>query len=135
MESEMNSIGENQTWDLVELSNNWCALPCRWFFWFKQTSKISSPKYKDKIVAKGFQQEYDVDFDKIFSPVVKMTTLWFLLGVVSIEDLELLQLDVKKASLHGELDKGIYMEQSKGFTSSNQEHLVCRLKKSLYSLK
>ena len=51
---------------------------------------MSNPKFKDKLVAKGFQQEYNVDFDKIFSPVVTMTTLCFLLGIVATEDLELI---------------------------------------------
>jgi hypothetical protein len=76
-----------------------------------------------------------VDFDETFSPVVKLSTLRFLLGVVAHEDLELLQLDVKTALLHGDLDEEIYMEQPQGFASSGREHLVCRLRKSLYGLK
>jgi ATP-binding cassette subfamily B (MDR/TAP) protein 1 len=74
-------------------------------------SDSSSPKYKAHIVAKGFEQEYGVDLEEVFSPVVKMTTLRFLLGVVALEDLELLQLDVKMTFLHGDLDEEIYMEQ------------------------
>ena len=42
--------------------------------------------------------------------MVKMTTLRFLLGVVVLEDLELLQLDVKKNFLQGDLHEEIYME-------------------------
>ena len=63
---------------------------------------------------KGFQQDYEVDFDEVFSPVVKMTTLRFLLGVAATENLEL---DVKTAFLHGDLDEEIYMEQPQGFES------------------
>ena len=37
--------------------------------------------------------------------------------------------------LHSDQKEEIYMEQSKGFVASGQEHLVCRLKKSLYGLK
>ena len=64
-----------------------------------------------------------------------MTTLRFMLGVVAADNLELIQLDVKTAFLHGDLQEEIYMEQPKGFVASGQEHLVCRLRKSLYGLK
>jgi hypothetical protein len=70
MESEINSIHANRTWDLVELPRNQKALPCKWVFWLKQVSDSFDPKYKARIVAKGFRQEYGVDFDEIFSPVV-----------------------------------------------------------------
>ena len=75
------------------------------------------------------------DFDKSFSPVVKMTTLRFMLGVVATENVELIQLDVKTTFFHGDLKEEIYMEQPKGFVASGQDHLVYRLKKSLYGLK
>jgi hypothetical protein len=76
-----------------------------------------------------------VDFDEIFSPVVKLSTLRFLLGIVAHDDLELLQLDVKMAFLQGDLHEEIYIEQPQGFASPGREHLVCRLRKSLYGLK
>jgi hypothetical protein len=135
MDSEMNSIRVNKTWDLVKLPWNRRALPCKWVYQLKQVSDSSSPKYKARIVAKGFRQEYGVDFNEVFSPVVKITTLRFLLSVVAIEDLELFQLDVKTSFLHGNLDDKIYMEQPQGFASPSREHLVCRLRKSLYGLK
>ena len=67
--------------------------------------------------------------------MVKMTTLRFMLGVMAVDNLELIQLDVKTEFLHGDLKEEIYMEQLKGFVASGQKHLVCRLKKSLYGLK
>jgi ATP-binding cassette subfamily B (MDR/TAP) protein 1 len=101
----MNSICANESWDLVELPRNRKALPCKWVYRLKEVSDFTSLKYKARIVTKGFRKEYE-----IFSPVVKMTTLCFLLGVVALENLELLQLDVKTTFLHGDLDEEIYME-------------------------
>jgi hypothetical protein len=45
------------------------------------------------------------------------------------------QMDVKTAFLIGDLEEQIYMEQPKGFSQPRQEHLVYKLKKSLYGLK
>ena len=119
MESEMNSIRGNKTWDLVELRKSQCALPCKWVYRLKETFDLKNPKYKARLVAKGFRQEYVVDFDEIFSLVVKMTTLHFMLGVVATETLELIQLDVKVTFLHSDLKEEINMEQLKGFVASD----------------
>ena len=64
-----------------------------------------------------------------------MTLIQVVLGLAASMHLELEQLDVKTSFLHGELEEEIYMEQPKGFTIKGKEHLVCRLKKSLYGLK
>ena len=87
--------------------------------------QLSNSKFKARVVTKGFRQEYGVNFGKLFSPVVKMKTLRFLLHVVAIEDLEFIQLDVKMAFLHNDVEGEIYMKQSKGLDTIGQEHLVC----------
>ncbi|KAG8498730.1 hypothetical protein CXB51_005092 [Gossypium anomalum] len=76
-----------------------------------------------------------VDFTDVFSPVVKHSSIRDLLGIVAMHDLELEQLDVKTAFLHGELEEDIYMQQPEGFTVSEKEDYVYLLKKSLYGLK
>ncbi|GKE36741.1 putative zinc finger, CCHC-type containing protein [Tanacetum coccineum] len=44
-------------------------------------------------------------------------------------------MDVKTAFLNGDLHEDVYMAQPKGFKFKGQEHLVCKLKKSIYELK
>ena len=105
MESKMNSIRANKTWDLVKLPKNRRALLWKWVYQVKETSDSATLKFKAKLVAKGFQQEYGVNFDEFFSLVVKMTTFRFRLGVVATENLELIQLNVKTAFLHGALEE------------------------------
>ena len=50
-------------------------------------------------------------------------------------ELELQQMDVKMTFLNGNLEEKVYMKQPEGFSSSGCEHLVCKLKKSMYGLK
>lgn len=84
---------------------------------------------------KGFTQKKGVDVDEIFAPVVKMTSVRVILGLAATLDLEVEQMDVKIAFLHSNLEEEIYMEQSEGFEVKGKEDYVCKLKKSLYSLK
>ena len=101
----------------------------------KITPNDNKPKYKARLVAKGFKQQQGIDFDEIFSPVVKMTTLRCVLALVAIEDMELDQMDVKTAFLHGDLQEEVYMQQPEGFVEKGKEDLVCLLDKTLYGLK
>ena len=69
---------------------------------------------------------------KTFSLVSKKDSLRIILTLVAHFDLELQQIDMKTAFLSGELEEEVYMEQPKGFPSSDGEQLVCKLKKSIY---
>ena len=66
-------------------------------------------RYKARLVVKGFQQKKGIDYSEIFSPVVKMSTIKLVLGMVTTENLHLKQLDVKTAFLRGDLEEDIYM--------------------------
>ena len=135
MKSEMDSIYANDTWELVPLPAHKKALPCKLLFRYKCVSRTEQPKYKGRLATKDFNQEQGVDYDEIFSPVVKMTTLRYPLGVVAANDLELEEMDMQTTFLQGDLHEDIYMSQPAGFTAMGRDHLVCRLKKSLYGLK
>ena len=91
-------------------------------------------QYKERVLVKGFAQKKSIDFDEIFSFVVKMNSIRTILSLVALEDFHLEQLDVKMTFLHGDLEEEIYMQQPKGYEVKRKENLVCRLKKSLYGL-
>ena len=61
-------------------------------------------------MAKGYSQRKGVDYDEIFSPVVRHTSIRVVLAMVAHLDMELEQMDVKIAFLHGDLEEQIYME-------------------------
>jgi reverse transcriptase-like protein len=135
MNDEMKSLMENHTYDVVELPKGKRALKNRWVYRLKHDEKSMVPRYKARLVVKGFSQRKGVDFDEIFSPVVKMASIGVVLGLAASLDLEIEQMDVKTAFLHGDLDEEIYMEQPEGFKEQGKENFVCRLRKSLYGLK
>ena len=109
MKSEMDSLHKNSTWELVHLPNGKRALPCKWVYKMKVTGNDGKPKYKARLVAKGFRQQQGVDFEEIFSHAVKMTTLHCVLALAAREDMELVQMDVKTAFIHGDLHEDIYI--------------------------
>ena len=84
---------------------------------------------------KGFNQKKGIDFEEIFSLMVKMSFICGALGLAACLNLEVEQLDVKTAFLHGDLEEEIYMQQPEGFEVKGKENIVCKLNKSLYGLK
>jgi len=136
MVEEMESLQKNQTWELARLPEGMKAIGCKWVYKRKPTvSEKEGEKFKARLVAKGFSQKKGIDYDEIFSPVVRHTSIRAVLALVATWDLHLEQMDVKIAFLHGDLEEQIYMQQPEGFSQPGHEHLVCRLKKSLYGLK
>ncbi|RVX15068.1 Retrovirus-related Pol polyprotein from transposon TNT 1-94 [Vitis vinifera] len=101
----------------------------------KRDAKGNIECFKAKLVAKGFTQKEGIDYRDTFSPVSKKDSLKIIMALVAHFDLELHQMDVKTTFLNGNLDEDIYMEQPEGFAKKGNEHLVCKLKKSIYGLK
>ena len=134
MKDEMDSLLKNKTQDLCKLPTGKKALQNKWVYRLKE-EEGGKKRFKARLVVKGFAQKKGIDFDEIFSFVVKMTSICIVLSIVVVEDLYLEQLDVKIAFLHGDLDEEIYMAQPQGFVVKGKENLVCKLKKSLYGLK
>lgn len=136
MGDEMESLYKNQTWELAIKPAGRKIVTCKWVFKKKEgISPAEGIKYKARLVARGFTQREGIDYNEIFSPVVRHTSIRVLLAIVAHQDLELEQLDVKTAFLHGELEEEIYMAQPEGFLVPEKEDYACKLKKSLYGLK
>lgn len=134
MEEEMKSLEENDTWELCELPKDRKAIDCKWVFKTKTDANENAQRFKARLVARGFYQKYGQDYDLVFAPVAKHTTIRILLSIASKENLLVHHFDVKTAFLNGKLSESIYMKQPPGFQGENK-NLVCRLKKGIYGLK
>ncbi|CAI7928130.1 unnamed protein product [Closterium sp. NIES-54] len=132
MESELKSIEENGTWELVELPEGRKAITSKWLFKIKSDADGKIERYKSRLVAKGYQQKEKVDYKELFAPVVKPTTLRTLLAGAAIKGWVVKQMDVTTAFLNGVLEEEIFMAQPEGFDDGSGR--VLRLKKALYGL-
>lgn len=136
-DEEMESLKKNQTWDWVERPKGHKVIGCKWLFKLKPgiPGENQPPRYKGRLVAKGYAQVEGIDYNEVFAPVVKHVSIRLLLSAVAHFDLELEQMDVKTAFLHGVLKERVYMEQPEGYVEKGKEKMVCLLRKSLYGLK
>ena len=76
-----------------------------------------------------------MDFKEVFSPVVRHASIRVLLALTVVNDMEIDQLNVKTAFLHGRLNEEILMTQPEGYIDPKSGDCVCLLKRSLYGLK
>ncbi|XP_020580274.1 uncharacterized protein LOC110024569 [Phalaenopsis equestris] len=95
----------------AELPSGKNALHNKWLYRVKPEHD-DNKRYKARLVVKGFQQKQNIDYSKIFSLVVKLTTIIMLLSMVATEDRFLEQLDVKTTFLHGDLEEDINLKGS-----------------------
>ncbi|KAI3513963.1 hypothetical protein L1887_12232 [Cichorium endivia] len=135
MEEEFAALIRNETWDLVPRPVDIKPVSCKWVFKLKRNTDGSICMYKARLVARGFSQQYGLDYEDTFSPVAKLTTIRVLLALAASKGWKLWQMDVSNAFLYGDLDHTIHMDQPRGFESKDHPSYVCKLKKALYGLK
>jgi hypothetical protein len=125
---ELRSLLKNHTWDLVTRPGNRQLISTKWVFKVK-----SSGRYKARMVARGFSQEYGIDYFETYAPVSRFASIRMILALAAKFKLHLQQMDVQTTFLYGDLEEDIYMEPPEGL--SVEPGQVCKLRKSLYGLK
>ena len=138
MQAELDSLKENECWDLVPRPKGMNVVRSKWVFKTKEEQSANGSlgvRLKSRVVACGYSQIQGVDFSETYAPVVKLTSIRTILSVVAELDLDLHQMDVVTAFLNGVLIELIFMEQPPGFERGDSAEVVCRLKKAIYGLK
>jgi hypothetical protein len=122
-------------WHLVPPQKGQNIIGCKWVYKTKRKQDGSLDRYKACLVAKGFKQRYDIDYEDTFSPVVKAVTIRIVLSIAVSRGWSLWQLDVQNAFLHGDLEEEVYIQQPPGYENKFFPNYGCKLDKDLYGLK
>ena len=135
MDSEIESLKDNNVFTVIPLPNGKKAVGGRWVYSLKNNPN-GDVAHKAKFAAKGYAQVKGSDYSDTFSPTAKMTTVRMLMQVSADYELVVHQLDVKTAYLNAPIDCEVYTIQPEGYKETKDGmNLVWKLNKSLYGLK
>ncbi|GJY27483.1 retrotransposon protein, putative, ty1-copia subclass [Tanacetum coccineum] len=114
MNVEMQSMKDNEVWDLVDLPPNGKTVGNKWLFKKKTDMDAVIHTYKARLVAKGYTQTLGINYEETFSPVAYIRAIMIFIAIAAFYDYEIWQMAVKTAFLNGYLSEEVYMEQPEG---------------------
>lgn len=159
--AEMFAHVKNETWDIVDETDDARKISCRMVLKEKLGSDGKIERKKARLVARGFSQISGIDFQETFAPVSRLSSIRTMIAVAVEEKMKIDQLDVTTAYLNGELEENILMEKPENLEKylskiisqdrdpsvtikaknmlkclkNGKKAKVCRLKKAIYGLK
>ena len=95
MKEELDALSKNHTWDLVTLPPGKSVVSCKWIYKIKTRSDGSIERYRARLAAKGFTQEYGIDYEETFAPVARISSIRALLAVAATSKWDIFQIDRK----------------------------------------
>ena len=131
--AELLSIWKNKVWHEDDLPEGVKPLTTKWVFKIKRGEQGQIIKFKARLCVRGFEQVQGVDYDEVFSPVMRHNSLRTLLALAAVNDWEVQQMDVATAFLHGELQEDVYIWAPEG--TGFEPGTVLKLDRSIYGLK
>ena len=73
MFEELDTLHKNHTWEMVDLPPSQFVVGCRWVYKIKTKEDGSVERYKACLIAKGFTQEYGIDYEETFTLIARLT--------------------------------------------------------------
>ncbi|GJR68042.1 putative ribonuclease H-like domain-containing protein [Tanacetum coccineum] len=134
MQEELLQFKLQQVWTLVDLPNGKRAIGTKWVYRNKKDERGIMIKNKARLVAQGYTQEEEIDYDKVFAPVARIEAIRLFLAYASFKDFMVYQMDVKSAFIYGKIEEEVYVCQPPGFEDPDFPDIVYKVEKALYGL-
>ena len=138
IEEKLDQLPKNKTWVLVltsKIKAGYQSLGEKWVYKVKRDVDGNLAHFKARWVVKGYLQQFGVDFDQIFTTVVKPMAFRILYAVTAYFDLDIDQIDIKTVFLYGLINQLVHINILKGSKSEATWGIVCKLSKAFYGLK
>jgi hypothetical protein len=140
IETELLSLSKRQVFGpIARTPRNVTLVGFKWVFVRKRDANNEVVRYKARLVAQGFTQRPDIDYDETYSPVMSGTMFRYLISLTAGLILKMQMMDVVTAYLYGSLDSEIYMKVPDGLrvldAKSNRNMYSVKLQRVLYGLK
>ena len=88
IDSEIESILHNHTWELVDLPPGCKPLSSKWVFKNKRKVDGSIDKYKTRLVIKCYKQTEGLYYFDTYSPVTRINSIRMVLAIAALRNLE-----------------------------------------------
>jgi len=138
MQEEFDSLRQHKTWEpqSAKIDHDKKVIGCKWVYKTKIDAD-GKKRYKARLVIKGYEQVYGIDYDETFAPVARLSTLRMLLALSVEMNWYIHQMDVVAAFLYPVIDEGVYMEPPSGIEWLDKDYRgeIYELRKALYGLK
>jgi len=108
----------------MELPKGKNIIGCKWVFKTKYNSARTIEKHKERIMVKGFLQNYGIYYEDIFAPIERKETICMVLSLADHKGWKVMYMDVKSTFLNGYLNEEVFVEQLQGFMIQGMEHLI-----------
>ena len=135
LHEELHQFEWNQVWHLVPRPLNGSVIGTRCVYRNKINEEGKIVRNKARLIGKGYNQEFEIDFEESFAPVARLEAIRILLAYASSKDFQLQQIDVKSIFLNGYIKEDVYVEQPPRFECIDLPNYVYKLDKTLYGLK
>jgi len=106
---EMEAMKKNQVYTWTHLPPGRTAVTSKFVFKTKFDSNGKIAKYKARLVARGFTQQYGLDYKDTYASVTRQETIRAALAIARNNNLDVNHIDVNTAFLHGDLDEEAYI--------------------------